>query len=426
MRSHALLGVATWACSIACGGDDGGATASLGGSNPSGPADTSDASTAVASSGSATSATDDAESSDTNADSTGEPPMGYDDPALWMCHPSKPAAEDLCLASDLTATELLADGTTQIVEHVPAGAPAFDCFYVYPTVDIDFTPGQTEDFDDTDQELDALLNQAARLTSMCRVFAPLYHQVTLGTFGSADAPALLDAAYADVLAAFENFLETSEDRSFVILGHSQGTFMTTRLMQEVIEPDPALRERLIAALLIGGSLSVPPGTTVGGTFGSIALCESDDEVGCVIAYRSYAAEYPPAAGNQSPDIRGNDVACTHPAALAGGPARFAGAIFPTFTHQPAVFPAIDPGVPVDTPFVLYRDFFSAECMADGDGLGFLSISVDAEPNDMRTNPIDFANPLFNPGFLGLHVLDYDFAMQDLLDQVAAKAAAKGL
>jgi hypothetical protein len=202
--------------------------------------------------------------------------------------------------------------------------------------------------------------------------------------------------------------------------------MTTRLMQEVIEPDPALRERMIAALLIGGSFSVPPGTTVGGTLGETPLCESDDEIGCVIAYRTYAADLPPAAGNQAPDIPGNDVACTHPAALGGGPARFTGAMFPTFTHQAAVFPAIDPGIAVDTPFVLYRDFFSAECIADGDGLGFLAVSVDAGPDDMRTNPIDFANPLFNPSFLGLHVLDYDFAMQDLLDQVAAKAAAKGL
>lgn len=431
MRWPTLLGTVSWLCSIACGGDDGDATASQDGSESSGAAETNDASSSAASSSAASSSsatleTSAGESSGTNADSSGEPPTGYDDLALWMCHPDKPAVEDFCLGSDLTATELLADGTTQIVEHVPAADPTFDCFYVYPTVDIAFTPGQTEDFDDTDQELDAVLSQAARLSSMCRVFAPLYHQVTLGTFGSAEGPELLDAAYADVLAAFESFLEKADDRSFVILGHSQGTFMTTRLMQEVIEPDPALTERLIAALLVGGSFSVPPGTTVGGTLGTIPLCESDDEVGCVIAYRSYAADFPPEAGSQGPDIPGNDVACTHPAALGGGTARFAGAMFPTFTHQAAVFPAIDPGVPVDTPFVLYRDFFAGECMADSDGFGFLAISVDAQGNDMRTNPIDFENPLFNPGFLGLHVLDYDFAMQDLLDQVAAKAAAKGL
>jgi hypothetical protein len=81
---------------------------------------------------------------------------------------------------------------------------------------------------------------------------------------------------------------------------------------------------------------------------------------------------------------------------------------------------------LDTPFVLYRDFYAASCELDDDGLGFLAITVDPEPGDMRMNQVDFAMPLFNPSFLGLHVLDYNFAMQDLLDMVAAKAAAKGL
>jgi hypothetical protein len=45
---------------------------------------------------------------------------------------------------------------------------------------------------------------------------------------------------------------------------------------------------------------------------------------------------------------------------------------------------------------------------------------------MRTNPIDFGGTLFNPGFLGLHVLDYNLAMEDLLALVEAKAAAAGL
>jgi len=421
MRCRFVLGVLV---SVACGGDDGAA----------GSGESSDTTGAADSSGGGSTASVDttseggaSESSATADDSTGEPPMGYDDPALWLCHPDKEKGEDQCLAADLTATEFMPDGTTQLVEHTPAEDPAFDCFYVYPTVDIRFEVGQTENFDDITQELDPLLNQAARLTAQCRVFAPLYHQITIGTFGTPEAPALLDAAYQDVHAAFESYLANhAGDRSFVILGHSQGTYMTTRLMQEVIEPDPDLRERLIAALLVGGSFSVPPGETVGGTLTTIPLCTDIDEVGCVLAYRTYAAELPPVPGNQAPDIPGNDVACTNPTIASGGQPRLAGAFFPTFTHQPVVFPEIDYGVEVDTPFVLYRDFFSGECTPDSDGLGFLAIKVDPEAQDMRTNPIDFDNALFNPGFLGLHVLDYNFAMQDLLDQVAAKAAAKGL
>jgi hypothetical protein len=401
----------------ACGGDD-----SAGGESST--TDAGSTSTAATTSATTTGTTT-SDSSGGVDESTGAPLEGYDDPALWLCHPSKPTDEDQCLANDLTATEILPDGTTQVVEHTVATDPTFDCFYVYPTVDIRFQPGQTENFDDITQELDPLLNQFARFTSICRTFAPLYHQVTIGTFGSAEAPALLDAAYADVLAAFESYLENhAEDRDFVILGHSQGTYMTTRLVQEVIEPDAALRERMIAALLIGGSFSVAPGDVTGGTLTTIPLCETEDQVGCVLAYRTFAADYPPTMGTQATDIPGNDLACTNPASLDGASAKLGGVFFPTFTHQEAVFPTMDFGL--DTPFVLYRDFYAASCELDMDGLGFLAIAVDPEPGDVRMNQVDFAMPLFNPSFLGLHVLDYNFAMQELLDHVAAKAAAKGL
>jgi len=359
--------------------------------------------------------------------STGAPLAGYDDPGLWLCHPDKPVDQDQCLSADLDMTELLPDGSMMLVEHTVAQDPAFDCFYVYPTVDIRLTPGQTEDFDDIDQEIDPLLNQAARFTSMCRMFAPLYHQVTIGTFGSDQAEVLLDAAYQDVLAAFTSYLEHhADDRPLVIIGHSQGTRMTTRLVQEVVEPDPGLRGRLLAALLIGGQVSVPTGEVVGGSFASIPLCQDPGELGCAIAYRSYAADFPPDPGTQAPDIAGNEVACTNPTALAGPAARARGAVFATFSHQELVFPSFDFGPAVDTPFVLMRDFFALGCQSDGDGHGFLAVSAAPEPGDMRVNPVDFTNPLFAPGFLGLHVLDFNLAMLDLVKLVADKAEAAGL
>lgn len=384
---------------------------------------TSDDPTTTSTSDAATTSTTDASSS-----SSGGPPLeGYDDPALWLCHPDKAPADDACLGSDLTMTELLPDGSTALVEHEVAADPAFDCFYVYPTVDLRLTPGQTENFNDIDQELDPLLNQAARLTSMCRVFAPLYHQVTIGTFQSPEAPALLDAAYQDVKAAFDSYLARhADERPLVILGHSQGTYMTTRLVQEVVEPDPALRGRLLAAVLLGGGVSVPPGQLVGGTFAELPLCSAPDELGCVLAWRTYAAELPPAPGNQSPDLPGNDVACTNPAALDGSPAPARGAIFPTFTHQELVFPKIDFGQPIDTPFVLLRDFYRFSCEADSDGLHFLAIAPDPAPGDLRSDPIDVHAPLLGPEFLGLHVFDYNYAAQDILALIAAKAAAAGL
>ncbi|MFV8752483.1 DUF3089 domain-containing protein [Nannocystaceae bacterium ST9] len=366
--------------------------------------------------------TDDTDETTTD---TGAPLEGYDDPELWLCHPDKPALADHCRSDELSFTEVAPDGSLTIVEHAPAEDPGFDCFYVYPTVDLRLTPGQTADFVDVAQELDPLLSQAARFSGQCRMFAPLYHQVTLGTFGSDQAEALLDAAYQDVAAAFESYLANHhDDRPLVILGHSQGTFMTTRLIQEFVEPDPVLRERLIAALLIGGSVSVPEGEVIGGTFGELPLCESAEQIGCVIAYRTYAVELPPGPGDQSADGPGLHVACTDPASLLGGD-RLAGATFAISTNQALAFPPVDPGFAITTPFVRYGGLYSSACLTDVDGNSYLGIAVEPEPGDLRENPIDFGQPLLSPSILGLHVLDYQFALAELIELVAVKAAAFG-
>lgn len=85
---------------------------------------------------------------DTETGDTDEPLEGYDDPALWLCHPDKDPGDDQCLTHDLSATVVAPDGSTTVVPHTPVDAPEFDCFYVYPTVDLRLTPGQTENFDD--------------------------------------------------------------------------------------------------------------------------------------------------------------------------------------------------------------------------------------------------------------------------------------
>lgn len=382
-----------------------------------------DTETSAATDESDTDATEESESdtseSDTTESDTTAPLEGYDDPALWLCHPDKAEGDDYCRATDLTATEIHPDGTTSIVEHTVADDPAFDCFYVYPTVDLRLTPGQTENFDDVSQELDPLLSQAAPFSSLCRVFAPLYHQVTIGTFSSAEAPALLDAAYQDVLDAFESWRDDHlGDRRFVIMGHSQGTYMTTRLLQEQIETDDDLRERLIVGLMIGGGVGVPEGELVGGSFATLPLCTSPEQTGCVLAHRTYAAEFPPGPGDQSPVGVADPIACTDVQGQLGN-AHLSGAYFPTSSNQAVAFPPVEIGV--DTPFVLIRDFYTSSCMTDPDGHAYLAIDVAPGPGDVRTNPIDFAAPLLSPSVLGLHVLDYNFVLGDLLDLVALKA-----
>jgi alpha-beta hydrolase superfamily lysophospholipase len=61
-----------------------------------------------------------------------------------------------------------------------------------------------------------------------------------------------------VLDAWRIYLKyQNAGHNVVIMGHSQGTFMTSRLMQSDFDSSPALRSRLIGALLIGGNVGVP-------------------------------------------------------------------------------------------------------------------------------------------------------------------------
>ncbi len=355
----------------------------------------------------------------------GLPPLDYTRDELWLCRPG--IARDLCLSADLTTTELLADGTRTTIPSPPAAtAPAYDCFYVYPTVDVTGLPGNRTDLTNTTPMLDPLLNQAAWFRGQCRVVAPLYRQATLLGLRGDGAAARLDLAFDDVASAFREYLRRDNGgRPFVLMGHSQGSFMTERLLSEVIAPDATLRARLIVALLLGGSVQVPRGALRGGSIGDVPLCASEDEVGCAVAYHTFGVSHPPSAGGVYPSsVRaGMSLACNNPVALAGGTmeARPRAVYLPTFAHQ-AVFAVGARFSPeVTTPFVRLRDFYSLRCVADANLDAYLELRAAPAMGDQRRDPIPYDGLIFAPSFLGLHLLDYNVALDDLLALVARKA-----
>ena len=77
-------------------------------------------------------------------------------------------------------------------------------------------------------------------------------------------------------------------RGFVLIGHSQGTFVLRQLIKEEIDRKPALRRRLVSALLLGGNVTVRKGKRTGGDFRHVPACRSADrELGCVVAYSTF-------------------------------------------------------------------------------------------------------------------------------------------
>jgi hypothetical protein len=260
------------------------------------------------------------------------------------------------------------------------------------------------------------------------VFAPLYHQITIGTYLDPSAEMLLDAAYEEIADAFDHYLAQYNDgRDFVLIGHSQGSHLLRRLVQRKIDHDDALREQMALAILVGplGDITVPAGEVVGGSFDNVPVCQTADERSCLITYSSYPADMPPAAigvfFGGVPD--GMDTPCTNPVGLAGGNALSSG------TYMPTTPAAVTTGtltnladeLDVTTDLAVYRDFYSLECVQNAAGHSYLAVSVDASSNDQRVDPILYDSSELFVALVGLHIFDFSFALEDLVELVGAHA-----
>ncbi|WP_334142526.1 DUF3089 domain-containing protein [Rhabdothermincola sp.] len=339
----------------------------------------------------------------------------YADPAHWLCRPDLP--DDVC-HQDLDATVVHADGTLEVQRHVANPDAPIDCFYVYPTISADQSPNS--DLVPSDAEKGSVLTQAARLNSQCRVFAPVYRQMTLpALLGSvpADRLAASQVAYADVLDAWRHYLANDNDgRGVVLIGHSQGASHLNRLVREEIDPNPDLRSLLVAAYLIGSTVRVPDGADVGGDFANIPLCRSQDQIGCVVSYASFRSTSPPPANSFFGRVRGGDgvAACVNPAAPAGGRA----SLTPYFATGDWVLPGAGAARAITTPFVTLPDLLDAECV-QRDGFSYLEVFVNRDRAGRRAQ--DITGDL-TPEW-GLHVVDVSIAMGDIERMVGQQAAA---
>jgi hypothetical protein len=336
----------------------------------------------------------------------------YKDDKMWLCKPG--IAKNHCLER-MNSMEGLVDGGVQPVpEQVGVDRP-FDCVYWYPTVNRT-EPATTLDFSDPVPMLAPLRSQAARFSRICNVYAPFYRQTPLN---NTDNPGDRVLAYSDVVESFKHYLANdNKGRDFVLMGHSQGSVHLTRLLQEYVDDNPELRKRLISILPIGAGVTVKQGDVIGGSFKNLPLCTRADQTGCVITYAAFAADAPPAA-NRS--MAGLESACTNPAALGGGPAVYKGSYFPTNRTDYTTYSF---GAEFSEPWALYRGLFQGECINAANGARHLSIKYVDVPDDKRVRFLDFSKVRGAEVGLGLHVFDYNFAVDDLLDVVAKQAAAK--
>jgi hypothetical protein len=362
------------------------------------------------------------------AQPTPQPKVDYADPAAWLCRPGR--AGDVCGRSDQDATVLRADGSTEIERfHADPKAP-IDCFYVYPTVSLD--PGGNASMAVEKEEVAVINQQFARFASVCRPYAPLYRQVTLTALRSAlrahhPVEADREMAYGDVKAAWDHYLaHDNHGRGVVLIGHSQGSLVLAALVKQEIDGKP-IRQRIVSVILAGYFLQVPVGKDVGGDFKSIPLCRAAGQTGCAINFASYRSDSPPPANARFGFSTGTgmEAACTNPASLGGGSAELhaylaAGREGVTADGAPPG-PWTDPPKEIATPFVELPGLLSAECRKDASH-SWLSIELHPTPGGARTNIItgDVMFGGFVLGDWGLHRIDMNLAMGDLVDIVRAQ------
>ncbi len=325
---------------------------------------------------------------------------------LWLCKPGQKA--NPCEPS-LTTTLFSPSGKRLAVQHPRrVRRPKADCFYVYPTVSDQARPQATKVVDDVLRSV--ALYQAARYTSECRMFAPVYRQVTIQGLLNPQTvtPEMEEQGYADVREAWRTYLRKwGNGRGVIFVSHSQGTFVLRRLIREEIDPKPAVRKRLVSAILLGGNVNVKKGSDRGGDFKRVRACRAARQTGCVIAFSAFNAPVPANALFGRATDPANQILCTNPGALAGGRARLT-PIYPTKPFAPSAIGAAanlaTSGLPKpNTPWVTFPDAYTGRC-STADGASVLQLR--AVSNIFTLTPIPDAT-------WGVHLADANIALGNL-------------
>ena len=353
----------------------------------------------------------------------------YSDPKTWLCRPG--IVNNACEV-DLSTTVVSADGKLSAEKFTAATNPPIDCFYVYPTVSTDRTPNS--DMNPDPAELNVIKQQFARFGSECRRFAPMYRQVTIaGLMAVLSKPGAVSLdtgmAYDDVLDAWKYYLEhDNQGRGFVLIGHSQGSAILQRLIREEVDGKP-VESRMLSAIIPGFTFNVPAGKDTGGTFKHIPLCKSATQTGCVIVYSSFRSTVPPPANTLFGKAQGDGMtaACVDPSALAGAKdmhAYLASSGQTITAAYPLKQPWTNPEQKIETPFVSVPGLITSRCTSN-ENAAYLEVTLHPDPAGKRAG--DFSGDLvMGPNVManwGLHLLDMNLAMGDLIDIVARESKA---
>ncbi len=349
---------------------------------------------------------------------------------VWLC---KPKQENNACTESLTATVVHTNGEFNRQETAIAKKPPINCFYVYPTVSEQETENANLEIEPGERQV--AIDQASRFSQDCKVYAPMYKQITLTALkheeeGKPLSPTASIIAYESMLSGFEEFIaKYDKGQGFVLIGHSQGSLLLEQLIKEQVEPSPTLSKELVGAVLLGGNVLVPEGQLVGGTFKTVPACTAAAETHCVIAYSSFLKEPPEGAffGRENSPLvgghhEGEEVVCVNPTLLAqngsegdllpyGSTTRFPGEL--GFAQQLPI--EKEAGVK----WIAAPGEYAAQCHKEN-GASWLQVN----PVGTAQDPPEYVAESLGPDW-GLHLYDVNIALGNLVKDVALEATAYG-
>ncbi|WP_417621745.1 DUF3089 domain-containing protein [Parasphingorhabdus sp.] len=202
----------------------------------------------------------------------------YADSNMWLARPD--------LAKDNPALWLPED-----IEETPSASfegKKAAVFFVHPTSFLkkNHWNAPLDDDESQDRARIFLRGQASAFNAIGDIWAPRYRQATLGAFltEKPEGQQALDAAYQDVLIAFDYFVaEIPDDQPIILAGHSQGSLHLTNLLKDRVSGTP-LANRIVAAYVAGWPVSVATDIPEMG----LDICESPDQTRCILSWQSFA------------------------------------------------------------------------------------------------------------------------------------------
>ena len=330
---------------------------------------------------------------------------------VWLC---KPGLRHNPCTSSMTATIEAASGSAGVQHASPARKPKIDCFYVYPTVSGQKGPNANLHVDP--EQIAVAQNQASRFSQDCRVFAPMYRQLTTtAILGNPPASARAEA-YNDVVRAWHDYLKHfNKGRGVVLIGHSQGSFVLDQLVKSEVDKKRSERRRLVSALLVGGNIQVPVGKLVGGDFKHVPACTHGSQTGCVVAYSSFDTVPPPdSLFGRVPGSTTRQVLCVNPATLSGDHGKLR-SYFMTKPEPGPLSPFTTPQFSAPTPWVFVPNLYTAQCM-NQNGASWLQV------NHAAGDPRPVVPLALGPTW-GLHLVDMQLPMGNMVRLVKLEEKA---